>query len=270
MQIYQELSPDQKNWVKRGALLFLVLINLFVLSLFLSYAAGFWAEVKALRGPKFEVAFSGEGKISAKPDVVKFTATILSEGKLLSDVQSDNTKRFNAVVDYLKKSGLGDKDTKTAGYNIYPQYSYPRPCRVFPCLEDEKPQIVGYQIQNALEITVRDTAKIGDILSGTVDAGANEVSNLQFTIDKPDELKAEARKIAIDDARAKAARLAKNLGKRLGRITAFNESGSVPPPIYFKAEALAGGGGPVPAPAPNIQAGENDLTVNVSVTYELK
>ncbi|MDO8560944.1 MAG: SIMPL domain-containing protein [bacterium] len=269
MQIYEELSLDQKIWAKRGALSFLILINLVIASLFLSYMADFWTSAKALRGPKLQVSFSGEGKISAKPDVVKFTATVLSDGKTISEVQGDNTKRFNDVISFLKANGFADKDMKTVGYNVFPQYSYPRPCTVFPCLEDEKPKIVGYQISNTMEITVRDVAKTGDILSGVIDAGANEVSGLQFTIDRPNELKAQARKQAIDDVKAKAGRLAKDLGKKLGRITAFSESGYVPPPVYFKAES-AMGGGLAPVPAPDIQTGENEITANVNITYELR
>ncbi len=272
MQIYQELSQDQKNWAKKGILSFLVLINLFVLSLFLSYAAGFWAEVKALRGPRLQIVVQGEGKVAAKPDVMKLTATVSTDNSSLIDAQKVNTERSNAVTDFLKKSGVAEKDVKTIGYNIYPQYFYPRPCKILPCLEDETPKIIGYQIRNTIDITIRDITKAGDILSGVVEAGANEVSGLQFAIDEPDALKGEARNKAIDDARAKAKRLAESLGKRVGRIVAFNESGFFPGPIMFAAEALGkgGGGGPVPAPAPNIQPGENEITVNVSVTYELK
>ncbi|MFY9462029.1 MAG: SIMPL domain-containing protein, partial [Candidatus Sungiibacteriota bacterium] len=194
--------------------------------------------------------------------------TVLTEGASLIDAQKENTGRSNAVTDFLKKSSVAEKDAKTVGYNIFPQYSYPRPCRVLPCLEDETPKIIGYQIRHTLAITIRDITKAGDILSGVVEAGANEVSSLEFAIDEPDALKAEARKKAIDDARAKAERLAEGLGKRVGKIIDFSESGYFPGPIPFAAEAFGKGGGA--APSPEIQPGENEITVNVSVTYEFK
>lgn len=269
MKIYEELSDEHKTWMKKGALLFAALLNAFLVLLIVSYGTAVWKEIKTIRGPKLQISLQGEGKVAAKPDVLKLTATVLTEGASLIDAQKVNTERSNAVTDFLKNSGVAEKDVKTVGYNIYPQYSYPRPCRVLPCLEDETPKIVGYQIRNTLAITIRDIAKAGDILSGVVEAGANEVSGLEFAIDEPDALKAEAREKAIDDARAKAERLAEGLGKRVGKIVAFSESGFFPGPIPFAVEAFGKGGGGV-APSPEIQPGENEITVNVSVTYEFK
>lgn len=271
MKLYEDFSKTQKRWAQYGALVFLLLINLFVFAVFVLYGTSAWRETRTFFGERLQVSLQGEGRVSAKPDVAKLTATILTDNASLIEAQKENSQRSNAVIGFLKKGGIAERDIKTTGYNIFPQYSYPRPCVPgFLCplkKEDDRPRIVGYQVRNTLEITIRDTGRAGEILSGIVTAGANEVSNLQFTTDDPEELKNEARKIAVDDARAKAERLAVNLGKRVGKIVGFNESGSFPPPIFFGAEAFGKGGD---VSVPEIQPGQNEIMVNVTVTYEFK
>ncbi len=108
--------------------------------------------------------------------------------------------------------------------------------------------------------------KIGQIIEGATAAGANQVGDLQFTIDKQDELKAQARKQAIDKAKAKAKELASQLGVNLVRITNFSESSVLPRYVGF--EEVVGMGG-AEAPIPQIETGENKITVTVTITYEI-
>ena len=252
------------------ALVFLFLVNVLLSGVFASYALSAWGDWRGVSGPRLQVSFQGDGKVTAKPDVAKLQITVISDNKILSYAEEDNTKRANAVIGFLKKQGIAEKDIKTTSYSVSPQYSYPRPCfGPGPCPPVERTKIIGYQIYNALDITIRDVAKVSDILDGVVESGVDQISNLQFTIDEPDELKAEARGKAVADARKKAERLAKQLGKRVGKIAAFSESGGSPP-IIFGREAMLGKGGEGPAPAPQIEPGENEIAVSVNITYELR
>lgn len=112
-------------------------------------------------------------------------------------------------------------------------------------------------------------AKVSDILDGVVSAGANQVNGLSFEIDDPEGLKTEARKKAIEDAKKKANELEGEVGIRLGKIVNFSENtGGYPIPIYMKTEidgrSGMGGGGP------DVPTGENEITVNVTLTYQIK
>ncbi len=275
MQIYQDLNEAHKIKVQRWGVLLLALANVFLAVLIVNYLASLWLEAKNISGTtrKLEISVTGEGKVAAeKSDVVaEISVSVLTEKTSLSDAQAENSKKTNAVVDYLKKQGIENKDIKTTGYNIYPQYSYPRPCYGVTCpLETAKPRIIGYQVTTTYGITIRDTLKAGDILAGVVAAGANEVSGISFTIDKPDELKAKARTKAIEDARTKAEKLAKDLSKRIGRMVAFSESGTFPPIYYKQSVALESGVGAAAPASPSIETGENEIVANVTITYEFK
>ena len=209
---YNDFGADEKRVVRRLGMLLGVLLNIFAAALIFFYGFSAWHEAKSVFGTEkqLEVSVSGEGRVSAPPDVARITAAIITEGDSLTPAQEENSRKSSAVVAYLGRQGVTEKDVKTVGYNIYPQYHYPSPCRGDVCpLDAQRPRIVGYQIRSSYEITVRDLARANTILAGVVSAGANEVGGVTFTIDKPEELKAQARKEAILNARGKALELAR-------------------------------------------------------------
>lgn len=206
------------------------------------------------------VSFNGEGKVTAKPDIAVVSASIVTQAVNSKSAQDSNSTRSNAVDSFLKKQGIADKDIKTSGYNMTPQYKYPP--------YGGQATITGYQVTQSYEIKVRDLTKISTILGGLVSAGANEVTNLGLQIENPDVVQAQARQLAIDDAKKKATELEKQVGVRLGKIVNFVEgSNGYPVPMYATDKAYGMGGG---GPEPTISTGENDVVVNVTITYQIK
>ena len=214
------------------------------------------------------ITVSGKGEVYAKPDLALVNFSVVIEKKTVAEAISENTKKMNAVIDSLKKQGVEDKDLKTTGFNIYPRYEHRRveEIEIYP-YPPGKRVLVGYETTQSLEVKIRDMAKIGDIIQAATDAGANQVGDLEFTIDKQDELKAQARKEAIEKAKTKAKEMASQLGVKLVRITNFKEAGGAPIispyPLMERAEGLGG------AEAPQIETGENKIEVTVSITYEI-
>lgn len=207
------------------------------------------------------VSFSGEGKVVAKPDIAKVNLSIVTDALTSKAAQDENSKKSNAVTDYLKSQNIEEKDIKTTGYNIYPQYKYPQ--------FGGQPTITGYQVSQSVEVKIRDLDKVSDVLDGVVTAGANQVNQLSFEIDDPEALMAEARKNAIENAKKKASELESQVGIRLGKIVNFSENtGGYPIPIYMKAEIDGRGG--MGGGGPSVPTGENEIVVNVSLTYQIK
>jgi hypothetical protein len=189
----------------------------------------------------------------------------------------DATQKINAITAYLKGAGVNEKDIKTIDYSVYPQYDYqnalcPQSTSGAAIYCPPGRQVLkGYEVRQTTQVKVRDTAKAGDLLTGVGGKGATEVSGLTFTFDDPNAMQDEARNKAITDAKKKADVLAKQLGVRLVRVVSFNENGNYPSPIYYdKAVMTSGMGGAEPARAPEISVGQNKVTSNVSVTYEIR
>ena len=220
------------------------------------------------------VSFNGEGRVVAKPDIAALEFSIITEAATSKAAQDDNSKKSQKVTDFLKKQGIEEKDIKTTSYNIYPKYSYPRPIiyqsESLPPVPDNsgQPKIVGYQVTQSFQVKVRDFDKLSGIIDGLVSVGVNNINNLGFSIDDPEKLKNEARAKAIADAKKKADELKGQIGIKLGKIINFYENiGGYPLPYYAKAEGLGGGVG---GGGPSVPAGENEITVNVTITYQIK
>ncbi len=210
---------------------------------------------------------SDQGKIVAIPDIAEFSVSVITQNK--SDVgalQKENTNKVNAVIAFLKSKNIDQKDIKTQGYDIQPQYEYMRNCTtVCP-----PPKIAGYTITQTISIKVRKFEIIGDALSGVVAAGANSVSGLSFTIDDKTELENQARAEAIKKAQKKARNLADAAGFKVGRLLGVNEDSATPSPIMsygggFSAKASANY-----ESAPVIEPGSEEITATVSLTYEIE
>lgn len=204
------------------------------------------------------ITVQGLGKVLAKPDVAETTVGVLTRGVSVVEAQQENTKTLNAIIDFLKKSGVEDKDVKTVNYSIQPRYDYS---------SFGKGKVLDYEVQNTLQVKIRDLQNAGRILQGVSEIGANEVGALQFVIDDPDKQQADARQKALEDAKKKAEAMANQLGAGLGRIVSFSESPSYFPPIYA---AVGRGGVAESVPAPQLQPGENEIQITVNMTYEIR
>lgn len=216
------------------------------------------------------ITVEGTGDATAVPDIATISYTITGKGATVGAAQTTSTEIVNKALAVLKDAGIEEKDIKTTSYNVSPEYEYAQPCYYGGTCPVSNPKIIGYQVLQSLEVKVRDTAKAGEVLQGLGDAGVDNIYGPNFTVDDDDATKEEARAKAIADARAKAKVLAKELGVHLGKVVSFYEnSGGYP--MYDKGLGGAEGVSMTrEAPAPNLPAGENQTTISVSITYEIK
>lgn len=256
------------------------LVTAFLAIVSLFFAVKFFAELKSygyIGGqypPQNVISVSGHGEVFSIPDVAEITFDVTGEAKTVPDAQKKVTDTMNAILVALKKSGIADKDVKTVGYNIYPKYEYQSSAIACApgvyCPPNGRQVLTGYAVTHSIDLKVRKTDEAGKILSDLGTMGVTNLSGINFTVDNQDSVKDDARSKAITDAKEKADILAKELGVHLVRIINFSESGNYP--IYYAKAATmdsAGYGGAVP-PTPAIPAGENKITSDVTVTYEIR
>lgn len=208
------------------------------------------------------VAFEGTGKVTAKPDVAQINIGIVTEKTTVAQAQKENTDKMNAIVAALKgQFKIEDKDIKTSQYTINPKYDW----------STNVQKLTGYTVTQAVQVKARDFDKIGDILAKAGELGANNVAGPNFIIDDPETFREQARKEAIDQAKAKAKTLANQLGIKLGSIVYFSEGGAQPyMQQYDTAQSAMGGAGLEKAVAPVIESGSQDVSVTVTISYEIR
>src|SRR3989344_6102220 len=72
--------------------------------------------------PANTISVSGQGEAFAVPDLGTFTFSVVSDKSTVAAAQADAAVKINAVTAYLKSAGVNEKDIKTTGYSVYPQY----------------------------------------------------------------------------------------------------------------------------------------------------
>ncbi|MBI3634118.1 MAG: SIMPL domain-containing protein [Candidatus Yonathbacteria bacterium] len=219
------------------------------------------------------ISVSGEGEVLAVPDIATISFGVREEAKKVSDAQNKVSAKMKTTLTAVRKLGVPDKDIKTQNYNSYPKYEWQDgavSCLSLNCPppRPNKQVLTGYEVSQSVTITVRNL----DLVNGLVDtlgtAGVTDMNGPNFAIDKQDELKTEARKQAIDKARAKAYVLARDLGVSLVRVVSFSEGQNYP--IYARTMMAEGVGVSKDASTPELPQGEEKITSQVTVTYEIR
>lgn len=258
-------------------------ISLIVLSLVGAFSAAYYvftyAGAQTYSSPAFSV--SGEGKVTAIPDVAQFTFSVTNEGGLdITETQTKNTDSANKAIEFLKANGVEAKDIKTIGYNVYPRYtSYACPQFYYqpgdgvnvegPLFSSECPpsQISGYTVEQTVQVKVRNVENVGELLSGVIDNGANQASQISFTVDDKTKYEAEARAMAIAAAKEKAETVAEAGGFSIGKLLSVDEY--FMGPYYY--DGFGGGAESLDARSvPSIEPGSQEISISVTLRYEIK
>lgn len=200
---------------------------------------------------------NGVGTVRARPDQAVVTLGVETSGETLASALAENNRRAAAVLDALKAHGVAENDIQTASFQI--QIEEPR--------DPQTGRRTGppvYHVTHVYTILFRDLDRVGQGVDAAVAAGANRVDAIAFRIGDPNRLAMEARRLAAEDAKARAQALASALGAQLGRIVSITET-AIPQPVPMaRAPAFA------EAAAVPVAAGELEITVQIQVTWELR
>jgi uncharacterized protein YggE len=204
------------------------------------------------------IVVSGQGEVTGVPNQAELSAGVTTNAATADTALADNARRMTAVFAALKRLGVPDKAIGTSNFSVAPQYP--------PYNQNNGPQrIVGYQVSNQVDVTIDDTRNLGPALDALVAAGANQINSISFSIRDADALLTAARTAAVGDAMRRAQTYAKAAGVTLGTVISIQESGgNEGPRPMLRAMAVAA------APVTPTAAGEQSVTANVSVVFEIK
>lgn len=202
-----------------------------------------------------ELDVSATGTSTRRPDVAIISAGVLTQASKAGDAMAANAKAMTATIAALKRAGVADRDIQTQSINLQPQYRYG---------ENQPPVLTGYQASNRVSVKLRELTGAGGVIDALVSAGANQIDGPSLSVDHPEAALDEARTKALATARARAELYAKSAGLSVRRIVRISENDGVPPPVRPMAMMAS-----KRADATPLEAGEQELTVNLSVVFEL-
>lgn len=136
----------------------------------------------------------GAGKVTAIPDIAYVTIGVESLKDDLQAAIKENNDIVISLIEHLTNSGIDQKDIKTQNYYVYQKHDYTSSAR-----------FLGYQVSNTIEFKTTDLENVGTLISELTDLGANQLGGITFDCQDISTYYQEALKLAISDAKNKAA-----------------------------------------------------------------
>lgn len=232
----------------------------------LTAAAAAFAAILAAASPALSeetrmpriISLTGHGEVRSVPDVAIVTSGVLSQGKTAAEALTANTSAMTAIFAALKEAGIADKDMQTSNFMVQPRYNFQ---------DGKAPELVGYDVSNNVTVTLRKIGDLGGLLDRLVKAGSNQINGIAFDVSQPEAALDEARKLATADAARKARIYAEAMGVSLGNVMSISESGGYQPPMPMARGKVMMADAAPPVP---VAAGEQSMSIDVNITWEIK
>jgi uncharacterized protein YggE len=196
------------------------------------------------------VITSGDATVSTKPDLALISAAVDSKQSTAAAAQSDLAGKAAGLIARAKALGIADKDTSTSGYSVGPNYT-------------NSGSIDGYRAFEQLLLKWHSVDTVGKALDALVQEGGATQISVGFTLADPKTVQAQARSLAIGDARARAQAMAGAAGVKLGkvlRVSDLSSSGYSSSNFDIKAGAAA---------STQVPVGQLDVQVVVEVDFAI-
>ena len=202
------------------------------------------------------LSVTGTGEVYIMPDIAYINVGVRVDADQVSDALAANNVQANAIVEALQTLGVDKADIQTSNFNVYPMMDYG---------PDGQVSRRYYVVENTVFITIRDLAKIGEMLDTIVRSGANTINGISFDVIDKTAAQAQARDMAIEAAKAEAEAIAKAAGVKLGKLQNVSVYVSgVTTPVY---EAKGIGGAMDYSQSVPVAAGQLKITVEANVAY---
>ena len=199
----------------------------------------------------------GTGEAVGTPDQAQVQVGVETFAETVEAATSENEATVQAIMAALDEMGIAPEDIQTVNFSLWPEQRYG---------ENGPEGVVGYRVMNQVNVTIKDINKVGEVLAGVTEAGANSIHGVYFTVADPAGLEAEARAAAIANAEERAASLAELSNVELGEVVVITEVIGQPQPFY----GMGGGFDMAESAVPSVSPGQLTYTAQVQVTYAIR
>ncbi|HHF0558549.1 TPA: oxidative stress defense protein [Vibrio diabolicus] len=207
--------------------------------------------------PEFaHVTTTGYGEVIATPDMATFSVKVVDTTMTAEQAKQSVDKTVEQFLKNLSDAGLSKDNVTSSNLYLAPQYHYPK---------SGKAELVGYRASRSIDVTVTDLKNLNQYLDMALEAGINQVDNIQLKVSNQAEYQQKARMAAIQDAREKAASLATGFEKKLGDVWQINYRQMHVQPVLMRSMAMDSKEG-----ANSYQDSTMIIRDQVDVIYKLK
>jgi len=210
------------------------------------------------------VTVQGYSGLNVLPDLAVVYFNVETRGTTSEEATSKNSKIVENLTANLINEGFEKEDIQTQNFNVYPDYVYSGSVR------KENGYVVTHSLK--VEMPAEQTDKIGKSIDSGISAGAGvSYINFELTSENQNKYKAEAMKLAAEDATIKANSVAEGFGKKAGKLVSVsvNEWGYYPW-IVYSGSGMVSDAKLAREASTTIQPSEQTITASVSAVFKIK
>ena len=206
------------------------------------------------------VTVQATGTVKVVPDGVSFNFAVSVLAQSSETAMSEASATAEKVRAALDAAGVAKDDIATQNVSVYPEYL---------SSSTGTQTLSGYRAQQMFTVTLRDTAKAGEVVDVVIAAGGNslQVYGVTPTLLDTDAAVAQAREAAIKSAKAKAKDYASLIDAGLGSVVYVNEIASPSSPVPMLAGDSATASAPMEKTVINL--GTQEVSVSIEVRWSL-
>jgi uncharacterized protein len=207
------------------------------------------------------VVVSATGVANADPEIAQVTFGVELRGQDPDALVSEAAQKMTAAMAAATSFGIVEDKTRTLNYSLWVETVHD------PNTGRPTGDIV-YHLSHQVQVTTESIGSVGELLAGVVNAGANAVGGVNFSVEDPAALVSQARDAALAEARARAQHIAGQMDVSLGKLVLVAEVGGDTP--VFADRGIGGGSAMMEMAAPSVTAGSFSVSVSVQVVYEIR
>lgn len=197
----------------------------------------------------------GNATVSATPDQATVDVGVSTQASTAQEASTQNATQVGSVIAGIQTVLGANANIKTISYSLSPVYSN--------ATVNQSAQIIGYMATNIVEATITDLTLIGKVIDAGIAAGANNVQGVQFSLQNPDPVQAQALKTAAASALSQANAIAAGLNLHTGNVLHASEGVNTVYPVL----SLAPGAAAAPTPVkPGLIQVQGSVTIEVEIT----
>lgn len=212
------------------------------------------------------ITVTGQGHVSAAPDMATENFSIATNADSAAAATSDNNARYSRLAAALHALGIAGADIRTTGFGVsYNPPPQPAPGQAIPPPPEQR---YGYFANRSVEVTLHRLALAGKAVDAAVAAGVTDVGGVTFGISNRRPALQQALRDAVADALMQAQTMAAASGLRVVAVRSIGQQYPVVQPFVVQGAVMRAA--PAPAPPTEIQPSGVDVTASVTVTYEAR
>jgi uncharacterized protein YggE len=173
--------------------------------------------------PKRTIHSNGSATVRAKPDHARVFLSVQTTATNVKEARTQNGNHVNKVMNAIKGLGIADLKMKTTNLHVAPLYSQEEK-------KDKLPQLLGYRVNHAFTVLVRDddiaklSASAARVLDTALENGVNNVEQVVFFKEDLTAARRDALSKASADALANAKALASGVQETITEVANIDGS----------------------------------------------